>query len=302
MQKAWLIATALGLGCATQSDATRTGKTNMKMQSHVSGEGSPALVLVGGGLTGSLSWEPFQPGLAKTRRVARLQPLAVQYGLENRALPAGYSVNMESDALAAAVDDLTTEPIHLVAWSYGAAIALDFALDHPTRIRSLTLIEPPAFWVLDATATRDPELARDIEELRALYASMVDDVSEAQLATFVCHVGLCPPGARPQQLPPWPVWVQHRRSLRGGSAPWEHHDTAERLRAFDRPVLLVTGRGTAPFLRRITDALASVLPRARVVELAGGHAPQIVDKDRFLDALESFISGSAPNVSRVSGS
>ena len=265
----------------------------MKMQSHVSGEGSPPLVLVGGGLTGSLSWEPFQPGLAKTRRVARLQPLSVQYGLENRVLPAGYSVNMESDALAAAIDDLTTDPIHLVAWSYGAAIALDFALDHPKRIRSLTLIEPPAFWVLAATATGDPESAREIEALRALYMSMADEVTEAQLATFVCHVGLCPPGVAPQQLPSWPSWVKHRRSLRAGGAPWEHHDTAERLRAFDRPVLLVTGRGTAPFLRRIIDGLDSALPHARVIELDGGHAPQIVDKDRFLDALQEFISGSA---------
>ena len=209
----------------------------------------------------------LQPSLAKTRRVARLQPLSVQYGLENRRLPAGYSVRMESNALGAAVDDLTDGPIDLVAWSYGAAIALDFALDHPTRIRTLTLIEPPAFWVLSATGTLDQPSARGIEALSALYATMGDDVTEDQLATFVCEAGLCPPNTPPH-----------------------HRDTVVRLRAFDRPVLLVTGRGTAPFLRRIVDALSGTLPHARLIELDGGHAPQIVEKDRFLDALEQFHS------------
>jgi pimeloyl-ACP methyl ester carboxylesterase len=260
----------------------------MKMQSHVSGEGSPPLVLVGGGLTGSLSWEPFQPGFAKTRRVARMQPLSVQYGLENRLLPAGYSLNMESDALAAAIDDLTSGPVDIVAWSYGAAAALDFALDHRARVRTLTLIEPPAFWVLAATNTIDAESARAVEEVRSLYATMVGDVSEDQLATFVCQAGLCPPGTSPQQLPPWPSWVKHRRSLRTGDAAWAHRDSVERLRAFDRPVLLVTGRGTARWLRQITDGLAGMLPNARVLELDGGHAPQLVDKDRFLDAFTRF--------------
>ena len=116
----------------------------MKMQAHIAGEGPP-LVLVGGGLTGWRSWEPFQARLAPTRRVARMQPLAVQYGLEKRRLPEGYSVDMESDALAAAVAEFADGPVDLVAWSYGAMISLDYALDHPERIRSLKQQKDPRF-------------------------------------------------------------------------------------------------------------------------------------------------------------
>jgi len=46
----------------------------MKMLSKVTGEGSP-IVLVPGGLTGWLSWEPHAERLARTRRVARVQLL-----------------------------------------------------------------------------------------------------------------------------------------------------------------------------------------------------------------------------------
>jgi hypothetical protein len=134
----------------------------------------------------------------------------------------------------------------------------------------------------------DEESARALEEMRALFATMTAVVSEDQLAVFVAQAGLVPPGKRAQDLPPWPSWVKHRRSLRTGGAAWAHQDRAERLRAFERPVLLVTGHGTAHFLRRITDALATTFPRARVIELDGGHAPQIVEMARFLDELTRF--------------
>jgi pimeloyl-ACP methyl ester carboxylesterase len=268
----------------------------MKMPTDVKGQGA-ALVLVGGGLTGYLSWVPFQERLSTSRRVVRAQPLAVQYGLENRPLPAGYSVDAESDALAAALDGLgLREPVDVVGWSYGAFITLDFVLDHPDRVRTVTLIEPPAMWVLDAAATMDDQARRESKEMRALYATMRDDVTEEQLAAFVCQAGLCPPGKKPSELPQWPVWAQHRRSLRTGDACWVHADTTARLRAFDRPVLLLKGAGSAHFLHRIIDGLAATLPRAEVLELPGGHAPHIVATEPFLARLAVFTA--APSEQR----
>jgi pimeloyl-ACP methyl ester carboxylesterase len=262
-----------------------TSATTPRMQLDVKGEGAP-IVMVGGGLTGALSWVPHQERLAKVRKAVRAQPLAVQYGLEAKALPDGYSLEMESGALAAAIEGLGVTD--LVAWSYGAAIALDYALDHPDRVRTLTLIEPPAMWVLDAAGTADGETRRESDALRALYRQMTRDVTEDQLGAFVRQAGLVPPGKSPSELPPWRSWVEHRRSLRTGDACWEHKDDAARLRAFRRPALLVRGTGSAHFLFRIIDGLAQTLPRAQVVELPGGHAPQIVAMDAFMERLAAF--------------
>jgi pimeloyl-ACP methyl ester carboxylesterase len=261
-----------------------TSTDHPRMQSEVVGTGAP-LVLIGGGLTGAASWAPHAERLAPTRRVARLQLLGVQYGLEDRPLPEGYSVRMESRALAAALDHLDwTGAVDLVAWSYGAVITLDFALNHPERVRTLTLIEPPAVWVAPDRLETDTEVL----ELRQLGRDVVADVDASHLERFLRTAALAPPGVEPSELPQWPTWYEHRRSLRVSTAPLDHRDDPARLRAFDRPVLLVTGTGTSDFFRHVQRTLEAELPRVSTLELPGGHAPQIVSFEPFLDAVERF--------------
>lgn len=283
------------VGCAqapvsptSEADMSKSSDPSLKMQVDVQGEGPP-LVLVGGGLTGMHSFAPHQKRLAHERKVIRAQLIEVQYGLENRPLPKGYGLRMESEALANAIDGAGLQgPIDVVAWSYGAATSLDYALNHPDRIRTLTLIEPPAFWVLDATGRMDPQSAEEKQRLTTLNAGMREDVSEEQLISFLKQAAIAPPGVDPRSMPQWPVWVQHRRSLRGNDGPLQHHDTAERLKALRAPVLLVKGTGSSHFLHAIVDALAASLADVRVLELPGGHSPQIVAMDRFLAELASF--------------
>jgi len=259
----------------------------MKMQAKVTGNGAP-LVLIPGGLTGWLSWEPHAEHLSKTRKVVRVQLLHVQYGFENRTLPKDYSVKTESQALATTLDELGLKmPMDFVAWSFGAQVTLDYALDHPDQVRSLTLIEPPAFWVLRAQGPMDAE----VKQIVAMLLTLHDDISEAKLEQFLCAVGFCPPGQSPRKLPQWPVWVRYRQSLRNSEAAVQHDDDPARLRAFRRPVLLVKGTDSGKFLHQIIDALATQFPKAQVVEMPGGHAPQIVSMDRFLDQLALFQAG-----------
>lgn len=272
----------------TMLNTTAATTNTVKMQLDVKGTGSP-LVLVGGGLTGAESWAPIQLRLAPKHTTARAQPLAVQYGLEEKKLPEDYSVKTESRALGAAIDvQFPSGPIDLVAWSFGAAITLDFALDHPERVRTLTLIEPPAIWVLQASGLGDAESTRESDEMRALYASMKGSVTEDQLESFARQAGLIPPGKSRKDLPQWPNWVKHRRSLLTGDALWKHTDTASRLRSFQKPVLLVKGTGSTHFLHRILEGLAATLPNAQKIELPGGHAPQLVSTDAFLEKLAAF--------------
>jgi pimeloyl-ACP methyl ester carboxylesterase len=174
-----------------------------------------------------------------------------------------------------------------VAWSFGALVSLDFALDNPQRIRTLIVIEPPAIWVLPNRGREDS----DVDQLAPVFRSLTGDITEAELERFANAVGLVPPGVPAESLPQWSRWVEHRRSLRNSSVPLDHNDDVARLRAFDRPVLLVAGTGTPPWLRRITDVLAEQLAHARVVEMPAGHAPQLVSMDRFLAEMAAFHKG-----------
>lgn len=114
------------------------------MKYDTSGNGEP-LVLVPGGLTSWLSWWPHAEALSASRRVTRLQLLNVELSLSEDSLPPTYSVEYEVAALGRTLDKLGIEQADFASWSYGAFIALSYALRHPDRVRSLTLIEPPAY-------------------------------------------------------------------------------------------------------------------------------------------------------------
>lgn len=255
----------------------------MKMMSRMEGDGDP-IVLVPGGLTGCVSWEPHAKRLSATRKVIRVQLLNVEYGLKDRPLPPDYTLRTESDALKATLDEIVPGvPVDVAAWSFGAATALSYALGDPDRIRTLTLIEPPAFWVLGPQYHHPglEALRRSSEEIRG-------EVSEDQLDEFVQVVGISPPGVDPRKLPQWPLWVKYRRSLRGNIAPFITREDPERLSGLKAPVLLVKGTGSAPFLHAVIDALSARLADSEVVEYPAGHAPHIVSMDRFMDKLASF--------------
>ena len=258
---------------------------NLKLHVKASGTGTP-LLLVPGGLAGWKSWESFVDIFtAKQRNVIRVQLLNVEYGMENRELPVNYSVKTESLALAATLDSQGfMTPVDIVAWSYGALISLDFALDHPGRIRTLTLIEPPAFWVLGAKGKLDSVTLRFIKFQESLHGNITDDM----LAEFLQEVGFVKQGESPRDLPQWQEWLPFKKSLQNGPAVVTHKDKLKRLQDFMPLVLLIKGTGSAPFLHRIIDELALNLPHSHVIEMPAGHAPHIVSRDRFLIELENF--------------
>jgi pimeloyl-ACP methyl ester carboxylesterase len=153
--------TCLGLVVVAGSAATaaQSPSIEVRAQGRVLGSGSP-VVLLGGGLLGADGWGGVPAVLAKTHRVVNVQSLAVQYGLENRPLPAGYSLMTEVAALRAGLDGLDVERADLIGMSHGGVAALLFALGNPDRVRTLTLVEPPAFWMLPIMATTIPARER----------------------------------------------------------------------------------------------------------------------------------------------
>ena len=255
------------------------------MKSEVTGSGQP-IVLVPGGLTGWLSWEPHARRLAENYKVVRVQLLAVDSGLQNEPLPPNYSVDYETSALTQALDQLAVGQADFAAWSYGAEVTLNFALNNPHRVRTLTLIEPPAIWVLRSKGPLSPEL---LEEQRIIQRLGPGNVSEAQLEWFTHFAGFVPSNVDPKTLPQWPGWVKHKQSLRTGDVAYRHEDDIGRVRNFSKPVLLVKGVGSSAFLHQITDILAAEFPNVRVQTFEGGHAPHIVSMEPFMKILNKFL-------------
>ncbi len=258
----------------------------MKMLSKITGQGKP-IVLVPGGLTGWISWEKHAELLSKTRKVVRVQLLNVQLGFENKPLPPGYSVTTESGALAETLNELNPEkPFDIVGWSYGAMTTLDYILNYPENIRTVTLIEPPAYWVLRSKGPLDNDAQKSAGELSAFDG----DITEDLLDKFLGTVGFLQPGESARSLPQWETWKQYRQAVRNSPAVINFNDDARRLKEFPKPVLLVKGTGSAKFLHQIIDALHEYLPNSKVTEMPAGHAPHLVSMDRFMSELGEFLA------------
>jgi len=256
------------------------------METEITGSGRP-LVLVPGGLTGWISWKPHAERLSRDFTVIRVQLLNVAYGLRRERLPEGYSVTTEAAALAAALDVAEIEQADIAAWSFGAEVSLSFAIANPARVRTLTLIEPPAIWVLRSRGPLSPEMKERQEKLKAMWRV---DISEEQLAWFSHFAGFVPPDVDPRKMPPWPGWLLHRQSLAHGDAPYLHQDAIEKVREFRKPVLLFKSRDSSDFLIRIIDILGEEFPQATVHDLPGGHALHVVSMEDFFRLFLPFLS------------
>jgi non-heme chloroperoxidase len=114
-----------------------------------SGSGEP-VVLVHGSLVDYGYWQESNQ-VAPLAEAYRVIAYSRRYNHPNRNPLAGHhSAVVEARDLGLLLDELGTGPVHLVGHSYGAYTALLFALEHPDRVRSLVLGEPPVIsWLPD---------------------------------------------------------------------------------------------------------------------------------------------------------
>ncbi|HUP16914.1 MAG TPA: alpha/beta hydrolase [Acidimicrobiia bacterium] len=249
------------------------------------GEGNP-LVLVPGGLTGWLSWIPHQERLSTNHRVVRVQPIHNELGSDGKPGDPGYTAEVERDSLLLTLDQMGVEAADFAGWSGGGRALIEFAVAYPDRVRSLTLVEPAAYWILEQLGEEDVA----VEELnRFIHGLAGKDVTEDDLANFLVHAGFVEDFAQARLQPNWERWTSHRMALSWQDSVESSGRSLEDLSSITCPVLLVKGTVSVDWERRVVDVLGESLPNARVVELAGDHACHIQSIDRFLEELEAHL-------------
>ena len=251
------------------------------------GDGEP-IVLIPGGLTGWLSWIPHQERLAGRYRAIRVQPIHNELGSAGVPGDPGYTAEIEREALRLTLDALGLERPHLVGWSGGGKAALEFATQYPDRVRTLTLVEPAAYWVLEQLGDRLEDVGRANSLVHGLFGR---PVTEDDLAKFLELAGFVDRAQDAPAHPNWERWLANRMALSWQGEKLDHPErSVEELARITCPVLLTKGTRTADWLKRLVDVLGERLPNASVVELEGDHAHHIESIDAFLGALEAHLT------------
>jgi pimeloyl-ACP methyl ester carboxylesterase len=250
------------------------------------GTGDP-VVLVHGSGGGLHSWAAVAELLADRYRL--WMPARRGYGPSD--LPAGAkSFDDDTDDLLAVIE-AAGAPVHLVGASYGAIAALHVAAEHPDRLRSLAVFEPPLF----ATGPRAAPLLHRYRDARER-----GDAGEAAAAlnelTRVPPAVVAARAAAAGDRTPDPVeaarsatgWLHDLEALASDSP------AVDRWSSIMLPVLLMQGADTWEPMPATMDALAEAIPHARRISWPGqSHFVTMTAPTLVADALSEFF-GSVP--------
>ena len=101
----------------------------------VTGRAGPAVLFVHGNVSSSLFWQPTMLALPEAYR-----PLAIDlrgFGdTDPEPVDASRGVRDYADDLAAVIDALGLASVHLVGWSMGGGVVLQYLVDRPGRTGS----------------------------------------------------------------------------------------------------------------------------------------------------------------------
>jgi non-heme chloroperoxidase len=143
-----------------QGDLKRITVNNAEIAYLEHGRGE-TIILVHGGLGDYRSWDAQVRALAAGFDVITYSR---RYHFPNRPITDGsdYSVNLHASDLAAFIRQLGQKRVHLVAHSYGGAIAAIVAAKHPEIVDRLVLIEPRLFSMLPRSSETEEFKTRRI--------------------------------------------------------------------------------------------------------------------------------------------
>lgn len=232
------------------------------------GQGAQPALLLHCSLAHSGAWDGVARALSD-----RLQMIAPDLVGHGRGPARDTGRDYHDHCTDAALAHLPDRPCHLVGHSFGATVALRLALDHPERVKTLTLFEP----VLFAAARGRPGWQEHRAKMGALDPLLAAGKAEEATALFLSEWG----GDAPfSALPPAQrSYLVQRIWAVPASAPALDADSAAilpRLGQLACPVLLLEGAASPPVIAEIQSVLASAIPQARRAAISGaGHMAPI---------------------------
>jgi pimeloyl-ACP methyl ester carboxylesterase len=220
------------------------------------------------------------------------KPLSERFEIvapNRRGFPPGPDVErVDFEDEAVWLEQFLAPGTHLVGHSYGGVIALLTAARHPDLVRSLTVIEPPAFGI----ARGRPGVDDFIERIDRHWSEGPRDPGEF-LRGFLALVGSSTPAGEFT-----PELLQGARTLMVERSPAEAVIPFDELAHAPFPKLVVSGAHSQVF-DAVGDVLEERLGAERAVLSGAGHSVQRLGAP-FNERLADFVERAETQPYRVS--
>ncbi|NDJ20564.1 alpha/beta fold hydrolase [Nostoc sp. B(2019)] len=252
----------------------------------IKGAGEP-LLLIAGFLCDHTYWSLLMPSLVSHYQVIRLD----NRGMGRSSAPDNpYSIKQMASDIAALLDRIGIDKVHLVAHSMGGQIAQELVLTHPQKIKSLMLISS---W-----AKGDERFNSIIETWGDLSSNIDLKLYEKVVFPWIFTDEFYSiPGmiegliefAIKYPFPPSPrTLYHHSRAILG-------NDTTERLKHIHCPTLVMVGKQDILTPMKFSEQLAQGIPNAEIVVLnRGGHGLLVESPDAVASVILNFLAKLTP--------
>jgi pimeloyl-ACP methyl ester carboxylesterase len=239
----------------------------------------PAMVLLHGFSLDSRSWRPQLEGLSDSFTVIAWDaPGAGQ----SQDPPASFGISDWADALAGMLDAAGVREAHVVGLSWGGLLAQEFYRRHPSRLRSLVLVDTYAGWTGSLTAPiaeqrleaamNDSTLAPgDFVEryLPGMFSDTAGDGIRQELATIMADF--------------------HPLGFRLMATALARADTRELLANVNIPTLLIWGDADKRSPLSVGQAMRDAIRGARLEVIRGaGHLTNLERPNEFNEIVRNF--------------
>ena len=278
---------------SAQRESIPAGAAAPRLHVESVGAGAPLVLLHGWGMHGGL-FAPVLPALAQRRRVHVVD------------LPGhGYSAPLAPLTLEGIAGELDaafaheSEPLDVLGWSLGGAVALHFTATRRRRVARLVLVATTPSFVVRVGwphAMEPRTLAMFGDELRVAhrltlqrFLTLQVQGSEAGRATLATLRHELFARAAPSSA-----------TLSSVLRILADTDLREDVRTIAAPTLVVTGERDALTPAAAGAWLAHAMPNARHVDIPGAaHAPFLSHRDAFTGAVTSFLDVDTPQLFRA---
>lgn len=255
----------------------------------IAGQGPP-FVMIHAGVADSRQWNEELAYFSREFRVLRYDLRG--YGKSEPV--AGDFSHLED--LTELLEQLGVEqPLIVMGCSMGGGIAMDFALERPSRVKAVIMVgSAPTGLELEA---RTPD---EFAEAEAAYArGDYDRVAELETQIWFDGEGRAPsqvnPDMRRLAYDMNRLVLTHETKRLGNRLPDTQIPAAARLSELTEPVLVISGEHDTPYMRAAAAYMADNIPTARQQIMAdAAHLPNMDHPQVFRRLVASFLSSLQP--------
>jgi 3-oxoadipate enol-lactonase len=269
---------------ATQPQVSGEPAVNgTRLYYEVAGTGSPVVLVSGGGTLDRRQWDDQFDVLATRFRVIRYDIR----GIGRSAQPTGEFSHHED--LRALLEFLKIERAVICGVSFGAAIAVDFALDHPSMASGLVL----------AGAGLSSDKQKSVDSVLALSALAKEEGLERAIDVITGMPSFVSGNNTTARRRIRQIYLDNHDVFEAGFplvTLWQPTTppARERLTQIKAPTLIIVGSNDAAATAANADRLASAISGAQRVVIAGaGHMVNMDAPAEFNRALVAFLDSKA---------